>query len=45
MKKLPIGIQSFEDLRSNDYLYIDKTEIIHTAFIPQSKSSGAGGRI
>jgi hypothetical protein len=29
MKKLPIGIQSFEDLRSNDYLYVDKTEIIH----------------
>jgi hypothetical protein len=30
MKKLPIGIQSFEDLRSNDYLYVDKTEIIHS---------------
>ena len=29
MKKLPIGIQSFEDLRSNDYVYVDKTEIIH----------------
>ncbi|MDR2115231.1 MAG: AAA family ATPase, partial [Planctomycetaceae bacterium] len=29
MKKLPIGIQSFEKLRSNDYLYVDKTEIIH----------------
>jgi predicted AAA+ superfamily ATPase len=29
MRNLPIGIQSFEDLRSNDYLYIDKTEIIH----------------
>jgi hypothetical protein len=29
MKKLPIGIQSFEDLRSNDYLYVDKTEIIY----------------
>ncbi|MDR2440065.1 MAG: ATP-binding protein [Planctomycetaceae bacterium] len=29
MKKLPIGIQSFEDLRSNNYLYVDKTEIIH----------------
>jgi hypothetical protein len=25
MKNLPIGIQSFEDLRSNDYLYVDKT--------------------
>ncbi|MDR2757405.1 MAG: AAA family ATPase, partial [Planctomycetaceae bacterium] len=29
MKNLPIGIQSFEDLRSNNYLYVDKTEIIH----------------
>jgi hypothetical protein len=28
MKNLPIGIQSFEDLRSNDYLYVDKTELI-----------------
>ncbi|GHT79455.1 ATPase AAA [Bacteroidia bacterium] len=29
MKNLPIGIQSFEDLRSNDYLYVDKTEDIY----------------
>ncbi|MDR0575823.1 MAG: ATP-binding protein [Tannerella sp.] len=29
MKNLPIGIQSFEDLRSNHYLYVDKTEYIH----------------
>jgi hypothetical protein len=28
-KNLPIGIQSFEKLRSNDYLYIDKTKLIH----------------
>ena len=27
-KGLPIGIQSFEDLRKNDYLYIDKTKYI-----------------
>ena len=27
-KDLPIGIQSFEDLRKNDYLYIDKTKYI-----------------
>ena len=25
MQKLPIGIQSFTDLRSNNYLYVDKT--------------------
>jgi hypothetical protein len=29
MKKLPIGRQSFEDLRKNDCIYVDKTEIIH----------------
>lgn len=27
-RKLPIGIQSFEDLRRNEYLYVDKTEDI-----------------
>ncbi len=25
MQKLPIGIQSFEEIRKNDYLYVDKT--------------------
>ncbi|MDR2086931.1 MAG: AAA family ATPase, partial [Dysgonamonadaceae bacterium] len=29
MKQLPIGIQSFEKLRTSDLLYVDKTEIIH----------------
>jgi hypothetical protein len=29
MKNLPIGIQSFEDLRSKDYLYVDKTQAIY----------------
>ncbi|GHT42933.1 ATPase AAA [Bacteroidia bacterium] len=30
MKQLPIGTQSFEVLRSNDFLYVDKTEdILH----------------
>ncbi|MDR3140218.1 MAG: AAA family ATPase [Tannerellaceae bacterium] len=33
MKKLPIGIQSFSDLRSNDYLYVDKTEGLQTEVI------------
>jgi hypothetical protein len=28
MKALPVGIQSFEKLRSNDYLYVDKTKDI-----------------
>jgi hypothetical protein len=29
MQKLPVGIQSFADLRSNDYLYVDKTPFMH----------------
>ena len=29
LQKLPIGIQSFSDLRSNNYLYVDKTEDIY----------------
>jgi hypothetical protein len=29
MKKLPIGTQSFEVLRSSDFLYVDKTEDIY----------------
>ena len=29
MKKLPIDIQSFEVMRQNNYLYIDKTRFIH----------------
>ena len=29
LKNLPIGIQDFEKLRSLDYIYIDKTDIIY----------------
>jgi hypothetical protein len=29
MKNLPTGIQSFSDLRSNNYLYVYKTEVIY----------------
>ncbi|MDR1115032.1 MAG: ATP-binding protein [Tannerella sp.] len=28
-RKLPIGIQSFEDLRVNNYLYVDKTSYVY----------------
>ncbi|NJO01748.1 MAG: AAA family ATPase, partial [Bacteroidia bacterium] len=28
LQKLPIGIQDFEELRTNDYLYVDKTQHI-----------------
>ncbi len=27
MKKLPIGIQTFTDIRSDDFIYVDKTDI------------------
>ncbi len=27
-KKLPLGIQSFETIRENGFLYVDKTEIV-----------------
>lgn len=29
MKKLPIGIQTFEKLREDDYLYVDKTRLVY----------------
>lgn len=29
IRKMPIGIQSFEDLRRNNYVYVDKTEIMY----------------
>jgi Predicted AAA-ATPase/PD-(D/E)XK nuclease superfamily len=29
MQKLPIGIQTFSEIRNKNYLYIDKTEYIH----------------
>ncbi len=28
MQKLPIGIQNFEDIRKENYLYVDKTKQI-----------------
>ena len=27
-RKLPIGIQTFEDIRRGNYLYVDKTSIL-----------------
>ena len=29
MKKLPIGVQTFKKMRENDFVYVDKTELIH----------------
>ena len=27
-RRLPVGIQSFEEIRTKEYLYVDKTDII-----------------
>ena len=27
-RKLPVGIQSFEEIRKDGYLYVDKTDIM-----------------
>ena len=32
MQKLPIGIQSFNRLREQNYVYVDKTELIHRLY-------------
>jgi hypothetical protein len=29
MKRLPLGIQTFEKIIEDDYLYVDKTEVVH----------------
>ena len=29
IRKMPIGIQSFEDIRRNNYVYVDKTELMY----------------
>ncbi|MDR2424083.1 MAG: AAA family ATPase, partial [Prevotellaceae bacterium] len=33
LQKLPVGIQSFADLRNKDYLYVDKTEHIYRMIV------------
>ena len=30
-RKLPIGIQTFEDIRRDEYLYVDKTKFVWRA--------------
>ena len=46
MKKLPIGIQSFEEMRSAGYLYVDKTREIeqltqsHIVFLSRPRRFG-----
>ena len=29
LKKLPIGIQTFSEIREDDYVYVDKTDIAY----------------
>lgn len=29
IRKLPVGIQSFEDIRKNEYVYVDKTALMY----------------
>jgi predicted AAA+ superfamily ATPase len=29
LKKLPIGIQTFSKIREGDFLYVDKTQLLH----------------
>ncbi|MEA3512979.1 MAG: AAA family ATPase, partial [Campylobacterota bacterium] len=29
LKKLPIGIQTFSEIRNEDYVYVDKTDIAY----------------
>ena len=29
LRRCPIGIQTFQEIREGDYLYVDKTDLIH----------------
>ncbi|MDR1603831.1 MAG: AAA family ATPase, partial [Gracilibacteraceae bacterium] len=29
MRRLPIGVQDFEKLRTENYLYVDKTDLVY----------------
>ena len=33
MKKLPIGIQTFERMRTDNYIYVDKTKFVYQGFL------------
>ena len=37
LKKLPIGIESFSEIQSNNYYYVDKTKLIEQLFENWSK--------
>jgi hypothetical protein len=37
MKRLPLGIQTFEEIIEDDYLYVDKTLVIHRLLVTAGK--------
>lgn len=37
MKQVPINIESFEEIRAGNYLYVDKTAILHKLITTESK--------
>jgi hypothetical protein len=37
LKRLPIGMQSFEDIRKKDFLYVDKTDLVYNLATGGSK--------
>jgi len=37
LRHMPIGVQHFRDIREQERLYIDKTQIIHQMLAPGSK--------
>ena len=41
-RRYPIGIQNFEDLRNNDCVYVDKTELIYSKSSPTLWEKFAG---
>ena len=51
-RRYPIGIQNFEDLRNNGYVYVDKTELIYRLtntnkvyFLSRPRRFGIPGKI
>lgn len=44
MKKYPIGIQSYEVIRSDDYYYADKTHFVKQLIESGKYFSGSRGR-
>ena len=42
-RKLPIGIQSFEELRKEGYLYVDKTDLVYK-LVTEGKSTSCRAR-